>query len=103
MRDEPASEQELKRVKTAVVASAVYQRDSLFYQAMQIGTTETVGLGHEVLDEYVDRIQSITAEQVQAVAKKYLVDEGLTVAVLEPQPMEPGAQRSRSVGGRHGG
>lgn len=103
LRDEPASEQELKRVKTAVVASAVYQRDSLFYQAMQIGTTETVGLGHEVLDEYVDRIQSITAEQVQAVAKKYLVDEGLTVAVLEPQPMEPGAQRSRSVGGRHGG
>jgi zinc protease len=30
-------------------------------------------------------MQTITPEQVQAVAKKYLVDEGLTIAVLDPQ------------------
>jgi zinc protease len=31
-------------------------------------------------------MQSITPAQVQAVAKKYLVDESLTIAVLDPQP-----------------
>jgi zinc protease len=37
------------------------------------------------MDEYVDRMNLVTPEQVQAVAKKYLVDDHLTVAVLEPQ------------------
>jgi zinc protease len=31
------------------------------------------------------KMQTITPEQVQAVAKKYLIDEGLTIAVLDPQ------------------
>jgi zinc protease len=38
----------------------------------------------------VQRINAVTAEQVQAVAKKYLLEETLTVAVLDPLPMEHG-------------
>ncbi|GAB4345685.1 MAG: pitrilysin family protein [Gammaproteobacteria bacterium] len=102
VRKEPVSEQELERVKTGVVAGKVYEQDSLFYQAMQIGITETVGLGHEVLDEYVERVRAVTAEQVRQVAEKYLRDDWLTVAILEPQPVERGGRRER-VGGRHGG
>ncbi len=103
VRTEPVSDRELQRVKTGVVASAVYEQDSLFYQAMQIGVTETVGLGHKVLDEYVRRVQSITAEQVRQVADKYLHEDRLTIAVLEPQPLEGGVRPRGSVGGRHGG
>ena len=33
----------------------------------------------------LQKMQTITPEQVQAVSKKYLVDEGLTIAVLDPQ------------------
>ena len=33
--------EELDRVKAGVIAADVYQRDSMFYQAMQIGTVET--------------------------------------------------------------
>jgi len=33
----------------------------------------------------LEKMQAITPEQVQAVVKKYLVDEGLTIAVLDPQ------------------
>jgi len=79
-----ATQDELDRIKAQVVAAKVYELDSVFYQAMQIGTLETVGLDHSLLDEYVDRIRAVTPEQIQAVAKKYLVDDGLTVAVLEP-------------------
>lgn len=86
LQTEPVSDAELERVKTQVVAENVYERDSVFYQAMLIGMLETVGLPWQLIDEYVDRIQAVTAEQVQAVAEKYLIDDYLTVAELDPQP-----------------
>ena len=86
------------------MASSVYEKDSVFYQAMQLGTLETVGLGWQKKDEYLDNIQKVTAAQVQAVAKKYLTDDVLTVAVLEPQPIDPSSRKRRTVSGaRHGG
>ena len=37
----------------------------------------------------LERLKAITAEQIQAAAARYLVDDGLTVAVLDPQPLNP--------------
>lgn len=104
LHDEPVSAGELDRVKAQVVASEVFQRDSMFYQAMRIGLLETVGLRWQIADEYVTRIEAVTAADVQAVARKYLVDDNLTVGVLRPRegappppPPAPGAPH------RHGG
>jgi zinc protease len=55
---------------------------------MQLGLLETVGLGWPTLDEYVERIQAVTAEQVRQVANKYLSEERLTVAILDPLPLD---------------
>ena len=85
IQQQPPGEDELARVKAQVVASSVYEQDSSFYQAMKIGILETVGLGWETRDEYVDRINAVTAEQVQQVAQKYFVEDHLTVAELIPQ------------------
>jgi zinc protease len=52
---------------------------------MEIGTTEMAGFSWKDIDYMLKKMQTITPEQVQAVAKKYLVDEGLTIAVLDPQ------------------
>ena len=87
LKQEPVSVDELARIKAQVVASKVYERDSVFYQAMQIGVLETVGLGWQMLDDYVAKVNAVTPEQLQAVAEKYLVDDTLTVAVLEPLPI----------------
>ncbi len=75
---------ELERVKAQVVSGDVYERDSLFYQAMKLGLYETVGLSWRLTEDYVPQIQAIRAEQVQEVANKYFHDDGLTVAALEP-------------------
>lgn len=78
---------ELQRIKAQVLAKAVYERDSGFYQAMQLGMLETVGLGWKKADEYVDKVNQVTAEQVREVARKYLIEDKLSVAYLEPLPI----------------
>jgi len=84
IKKEPLDVGELERVKIGVITSDIYQRDSVYYQAMVIGMLETVGLGWPTRDEYVEKVRAVTAERVQAVAKKYLIDDHLTVAVLQP-------------------
>jgi zinc protease len=89
VQDELIGEEELERVKAQLRADKVFELDSIFYQAMQIGMLETAGLSWKDADTYLPRIEAVTAQQVQAVARKYLVDDRLTVAELEPQPIDP--------------
>ena len=91
LKEAPVAPEELERIKAQVVAGKVYERDSVFYQAMQVGLLETAGLGWQRLDEYLERVNAVTPEQLQAVARKYLVDDALTVAVLEPLPLQTAA------------
>jgi len=81
------SEEELKRVKAQVIASQVYQRDSTFFQALQIGSLESVGYPAATIDVMLRKLQQVTAAQVQEVAKRYFNDDSLTVATLDPQPL----------------
>ncbi len=87
LQRELINKEELQRIKAQVLASAVYERDSDFYQAMQLGMLETVGLGWQKADEYVSKINNVTAEQVRDVARKYLLEDRLNVAYLDPQPI----------------
>lgn len=99
---EGVAEQELQRVKAQVLASQVFQRDSLFYQAMQIGQWVTAGLDYRLLDQRYQRIRAVTAEQVREVAKRYLVDDKQTLAVLDPLPLPADrAGKPAAMGGRH--
>lgn len=81
------TEEELARVKAQVVSGHVFQLDSMFYQAMQIGQLESVGLSYRDLDTIIKKLQAVTAEQVRDVAIKYLIEDSLTVAALDPQPL----------------
>ena len=92
---------ELARVKAQVLASQVFQQDSLFYQAMLIGDWTTSGLDYRARDTRFRKLGEVTAEQVRAVAAKYMVDDHLTVARLFPLPMESVKPARRSLGGRH--
>jgi zinc protease len=101
MKTTLVSDSELDRVKAQVVAQDIYQRDSIFYQGMVMGIFETIGLSWQKADEYVDRVKAVTADQVQQVAKKYLVDDHMTVAELVPLPLDPSAPRHAMGGSDH--
>ena len=79
------TEAELKRIKTQLLASQIYKRDSIFAQAMEIGSAEIAHVSWKNLDQIIERIQQIQSEQVKAVAKQYFIVDTLTVVTLDPQ------------------
>ena len=101
LKKELVSKKELARIKAQVLASNIYEKDSNFYQAMVLGLLETVGIGWPEVDRYVEQITSVTAEQVRDVAIKYLVEDKLSIAYLDPQPITEAKKPAKIKGARH--
>jgi zinc protease len=99
--DEGVSEEELKRIRAQVVAARVYERDSMFFQARQIGSLETAGLSYKTPELILEKLKQVTTAQVQEVAKKYFGDDQLTVAYLDPQPLAGRKPAAPPPGLRH--
>jgi len=95
------SEAELARVKAQVIAADVFQRDSLFFQAMQLGEYVTAGLPPEALAHRVEKLRAVSAGEVQAAAKQWLQDDQLSVGILDPQALQPQTRRPAVPGVRH--
>jgi zinc protease len=84
---EGVPEAELERVKVQYVASQVYKRDSVFAQAMEIAGLEIGGYSHRDADRILERVRTVTSDEVKAVAARYFGDDALTVVTLIPQPI----------------
>lgn len=93
-------EAELQRARAQLLASEVYKKDSMFGQAMEIGQIESAGLSYRQLDRLLVKLQQVSAADIQIVARKYFVDDTLTVGVLDPQPLD-GKPRRPAVATRH--
>ena len=87
IKKDGVTQEELDRVKATVIASDVYQKDSMFGMAMEIGQLETMDYSFHLSDGYIERINSVTSEQIKNVATKYLTRDNLSVVILDPQPM----------------
>ena len=98
---EGVSAEELERVKTQVVASQVFKRDSMFGQAMEMGATEMSGFSWRDIDRMVEQLRTVSGEEVQAVAKKYFGEDTLTVGTLDPQPLNGRKLREAPAGMLH--
>lgn len=96
---EGVDEAELKRAKAQLIAGQIYKLDSVFGQAMEIGSMEVIGFRHQDIAALQARLEAVTAEQVQAAARSAFGDDSLTVGLLEPlpaaasRPAAPGAGR----------
>lgn len=78
------SEEELERARNQLLADHLFELDSVFYQAMQLGMLETTGAGWQTLEGYQAGITAVTAADLQAVAKRYLVPDRLSVGIMLP-------------------
>ncbi len=94
------SEAELARVRTQWQASTVYERDSVFGQANDLGSNWVLGLPLDSNDRLLALLKTVTPAQVKDVAARYFGDDQMTVATLLPQPLTDAdrAAQKRSAG-----
>jgi zinc protease len=84
-RNEPVTAEELARARNQIEAQFVFQQDSVYRRASLLARFETIG-GYRLLDSYVDLIRSVTAADVQRVARTYFPPDRKNVGVLLPKP-----------------
>ncbi len=68
----PASSEDLERVKTQLIASAIFAQDNQATMARWYGGALTTGLSIEDIRSWPDRIRAVTAEQVRQAAREWL-------------------------------
>lgn len=90
------TEQELSRARSQLRAAQVYKKDSVMGQAMEIGMLETLGYGWRSDELMLDKLNSVTAADVQRVAQSYFSDAQLTIARLVPQPLDEAEMMNRA-------
>jgi len=78
------TEEELERAKRAAIAQAIYSLDNQTMLANIVGQALVAGRTLEDVQSWPARIQAVTAEEVQAVAEKYLQPEASATGFLEP-------------------
>jgi zinc protease len=85
LQKEPVGEKELEKAKNQLEAAFTYGQDSLFYQAILLAQHE-IALDWQAIDTYLPSIRKVSAEDIQRVAKRYLIPDNRTVGILIPLP-----------------
>lgn len=79
------TDEELQRAKNGLLADRIYARDSIDHLASMIGQLSVLGLDwRRFVEGYPQIIQGVTAEQVRAVAVRYLGLDKAVVGILTP-------------------
>ena len=76
------TQEELERAKQRMLANVVYARDSLSTGARVLGEALAIGLAIEDVEEWPERIQSVTKAQIDAVARQVFNDDHSVTALL---------------------
>ena len=82
LRDTPVPEVELQRTKDSLINSFVFGFESSSQIAFQQMMLDYRGYAPGFLETYTDNIAQVTAEDVQAVAQKYLHPDALTIVTV---------------------
>jgi zinc protease len=80
---EGVTDEELSRAKTQLKTGFIYSSQTPTGQANQIGYWHTIE-NVEYLEDYIERIEEIDRETIQAVADEILVDQNWTGVLLHP-------------------
>jgi zinc protease len=72
VQQNPARAEDLERVKTQLIAEAIYAQDNQAALARWYGGALTTGLSIDDIRSWPDRIRAVTAEQVREAAQKWL-------------------------------
>lgn len=83
VKKESPSEMEIQKAKNQIEAAFVFAQDSTYSRAFYTGMFEMLG-NWRLMDKYLEGVRKVKPEDVQAAAKKYLIDDNKTVGILVP-------------------
>jgi zinc protease len=89
--EEPVGPEELEAARRAIIGSYELRHQTNASQAESLSLMELYGLGYQAVREYPLKIQEVTKEDLQRVARRYLTLDRYVLALVRPQ--EP-AQRT---------
>jgi zinc protease len=99
LQKELVERRELEKVKNQLESSFIYSQDSLFIQAMLLARHE-IALSWKAIDHYLVSVERVTPQDIQRVARHYLIPENRTVGILIPLPPKPGQDPSMGSSGK---
>lgn len=84
LKYKPVSKDEINKAIVNIASDAVYSKETMQGQAQKLGFFEVEADDYRYEDEYLQRIKSVTAEDIINVANKYFIDSNITAGVLVP-------------------
>jgi zinc protease len=95
LKNEPIADWELEKVRMASKRQTAQRLEGTLFRAILIGQMTVYYNDPNLINTRFDKIQSITKEDIQRVAKTYLTEENRTVITTLPQP-KPAAESKQS-------
>lgn len=104
VQDEPVTEKEMGKAINQAEATFIYSQNSVSNRASRLGLYESIR-SYKYLDTYLDRIKSVSKEDIQQVAQKYLTEDNRTVGHFQPttSPRKQPRSGSRAETSAHSG
>jgi len=88
LKAELVSTEELKKAKTGIRALNIRQMDSNFSLAMNLAFFEVLTGDWRNLLREIEKIERVTAEDIQRVAKEYFTSKNRSVGIIKTTPIE---------------
>ncbi len=83
--EQGVSPDELKRVKNQWTANEVFKLDSQMGQAQELGRLWVQGWAPQGRQRLLERLKSVTPDQIKSVAGRYFKDDQMTAGLLLPE------------------
>ena len=88
VKERGITEEELSRAKNWLIGNYETELQTNLSQAMDRALNEALGLGFNYFYRYLEGIRSVSREEVQKVARKYLNDQAYVLVILEPTEVQ---------------
>jgi zinc protease len=104
VQDQPVTQAELDKAKNQLVTNALRERETNNGKADAIGRAVILHNDARVANTAVDRLQAVTAADVQRVMKKYFTDTNRVVIYYLDESAKPAGEKTTTGGtGAKGG
>ena len=94
IKESGVSEDDLKIAKKIIETDTYYSRESVSNIAQELGYIITLTGGSNYYNEYLNRINKVTAQDVKRVANKYLTKNNSAISLVLPESQKNTAQVS---------